>query len=71
MQVLLTVTTDPAGVVRAAEVAPADRGRLADPRLRVFAERAVRAVRSPSCANLPLPAKMLGKVDTLTFRFRP
>ncbi len=71
MQVLLTVTTDASGVVRRAEVAPADQGRLTDPRLRVFAERAVRAVMSSECANLPLPPKMLGKVNVLTFRFRP
>ncbi|MEO8714536.1 MAG: hypothetical protein ABI369_05950 [Acetobacteraceae bacterium] len=71
MQVLLTVTTDATGVVRRAEVAPADQERLSDPRLRVFSERAVRAVLSPACANLPLPAKLLGKVNVLTFRFRP
>ena len=72
MQVLLTVTTDASGVVREAVVAPADQGRVAaDPRLRVFSERAVRAVLSPSCANLPLPPQLLGKVNVLTFRFRP
>ncbi|MEO9189176.1 MAG: energy transducer TonB [Acetobacteraceae bacterium] len=72
MQVLLTVTTDASGVVRLAVVAPADQGRVAaDPRLRVFSERAVRAVLSSACANLPLPAKLLGKVNVLTFRFRP
>ena len=72
MQVLLTVTTDASGVVREAVVAPADAGRVAaDPRLRVFSERAVRAVLSPACANLPLPPKLLGKVNVLTFRFRP
>ncbi len=71
MQALLTVTTDPTGVVRMAEVAPADSGRLADPRFRAFAERARRAVMDPSCASLPLPRSMLGKINVLTFRFSP
>lgn len=71
MQALLTVTTDPSGVVREAEVAAADQGRLSDPRFRAFAERAVRAVMDPSCAALPLPRNMLGKVNVLTFRFSP
>lgn len=71
MQALLTVTTDASGVVRIADVAPQDSGRLADPRFRAFAERAVRAVMDPSCANLPLPKTMLGKVNVLTFRFSP
>jgi hypothetical protein len=71
MQALLTVTTDPTGEVRIANVAPADQGRLADPRFRAFAERAVRAVMDPACANLPLPPNMLGKVNVLTFRFTP
>ena len=71
MSILLTVTTDTDGVVRRAEVAAADQGRLLRPSLRAFAERAVRAVLSPACANLPLPPRMLGKVNVLTFRFRP
>lgn len=72
MQVLLTVTTDGTGMVRQAVVAAEDQGRVAgDMRLRVFAERAVRAVLDPHCANLPLPAAMLGKTNVLTFRFRP
>jgi hypothetical protein len=72
MHVLLTVTTDPQGVVRMAVVASEDQGRVAaNPRLRVFSERAVRAVMDPECANLPLPASMLGEVRHFTFRFRP
>jgi hypothetical protein len=72
MQVLLTVTTDAAGVARQAVVASEDQGRVAgDMRLRVFAERAVRAVLDPHCANLPLPRDMLGKTNVLTFRFSP
>lgn len=72
MQVLLTVTTDASGVVRRAVVASDDAGRVsADPRLRVFSERAVRAVLDPNCANLPLPPNMLGQTREFTFRFRP
>jgi hypothetical protein len=72
MQVLLTVTTDATGVARQAVVAPEDQGRVAgDMRLRVFSERAVRAVLDPHCANLPLPQNMLGKTNVLTFRFSP
>ena len=51
---------------------PQDKGRVAgDMRLRVFSERAVRAVLDPHCANLPLPRDMLGKTNVLTFRFSP
>ncbi len=71
MSVMLTVTTDAAGVAREAVVAPEDRARIADPRFRAFAERAVRAVMDPRCANLPLPKNELGRVNELTFRFRP
>jgi hypothetical protein len=72
MQVLLTVTTDGSGVVRRAVVAPEDTGRVAaNPRLQVFSERAVRAVLDPDCANLPLPANMLGQTREFTFLFRP
>ncbi len=72
MQVLLTVTTDAGGVVRRAVVAQDDAGRVGgDPRLRVFSERAVRAVLDPMCANLPLPPNMLGQTREFTFRFRP
>ncbi len=71
MVVLLTVRTDDGGVARQAIVADPDRGRLSDPVFRAFAERAVRAVLSAQCANLPLPRTMLGQSQTLTFRFRP
>jgi hypothetical protein len=71
MQVLLTVTTDPSGVARLAMVAGPDVGRLADPVFRAFAERARRAVLDPHCANLPLPQKLLGRPNVLTFRFSP
>lgn len=70
-RVLLTVTTDASGMARKAEVAGDDKGRMGDPRFRAFAERAVRAIMDARCANLPLPANALGKVNTLTFRFSP
>jgi hypothetical protein len=31
----------------------------------------VRAVMDARCANLPLPHQMLGRINNLTFRFRP
>ena len=71
LQVLLTVTTDAAGVARSAVVADADVARLADPVFRAFAERARRAVLDPRCANLPLPPTLMGRTNVLTFRFSP
>src|SRR6185437_9662529 len=71
MRVIMTVTTDASGVVRKAEVSGEDIGRMGDPRFRAFAERAVRAVMDPHCANLPLPNTLLGKINVLTFRFSP
>jgi hypothetical protein len=70
-RVLLTVTTDGAGVARKAEVAGEDIGRMGDSHFRAFAERAVRAVMDPRCANLPLPNTLIGKTNVLTFRFTP
>jgi hypothetical protein len=70
-RVLLTVTIDASGVARRAVVAGEDVGRLGDPRFRAFAERAIRAIMDPHCANLPLPNNVLGKVNVLTFRFSP
>lgn len=71
LQVLLTVKTDSAGIVHTAEVSGDDLARMSDPRFRVFAERAIRAVMDVRCANLPLPGNMLGKANVLTFRFTP
>jgi neural Wiskott-Aldrich syndrome protein len=72
MEVLLTVTTDAGGVVRRAVVAQDESGRVGgNARLRVFSERAIRAVLDPNCANLPLPQPMLGQTRVFTFRFRP
>jgi len=44
---------------------------MSNPVFRAFAERAVRAVLSPQCANLPLPRAMLGQQRSLKFRFSP
>jgi hypothetical protein len=71
LRVLLTVTTDAGGIVRKAEVAGSDAGRMSDPRFRAFAERARRAVLDARCANLPLPSSALGRTNVLTFRFSP
>jgi hypothetical protein len=71
MRVLVTVTTDQGGVVRKAVVAGNDVGHLSDPRFRAFAERAVRAIMDPRCANLPLPSNFLGRINVLTFQFSP
>ena len=70
-QVLLTVVTDAGGVVRDAQVAAADRARLGEPRFLAFTDRARRAVLDSKCANLPLPKTLLGRQNTLTFRFSP
>jgi hypothetical protein len=69
----MTVTVDATGTVRAVELSPADRGRASsDFAFRAFAERAERAVLDPQCANLPLPANLLGQpAAKFTFRFRP
>jgi len=71
MSVVLTVVTDATGTSRVARVAEEDRGKLTDPVFQAFAERAVRAVMDVRCATLPLPHQMLGRINTLTFRFRP
>jgi hypothetical protein len=71
LSVVLNVVTDPTGTARVANVADEDRGKLSDPVFQAFAERAVRAVMDVRCANLPLPRQMLGRVNDLTFRFRP
>ena len=70
-QVLLKVSVDETGIARIADVAPEDQGRLSNPYFRAFAERAVRAVLDPRCANLPLPPSMMGQRQQFTFRFRP
>lgn len=70
-RVLLTVTTDASGIARKVDIAGSDMGRMSDPRFRAFAERAIRAIMDARCANLPLPATALGRINVLTFRFTP
>ncbi|OYV86362.1 MAG: hypothetical protein B7Z64_03665 [Acidiphilium sp. 21-68-69] len=69
--VLLQVVTDASGIVREAQVAPQDQGKLGDPLFAAFANRAVDAVKNYQCAKLPLPSYMLGSVHTFIFRFTP
>jgi hypothetical protein len=70
MQVLISITTDSSGVVRVAVLAPSEIARVnADPTLRLFANRAMRAVFDPNCAHLPLPPALLGQRRVFTFRF--
>ena len=53
-------------------VAPEDAGRVAgNMRLRVFSERAVRAVMDPQLRQPAAATTMLGQTRTFTFRFRP
>ena len=65
----LVITTDAAGVVRLADLAPGEQGRTGT--ARAFAERARRAALDPQCAQLPLPGAMKGKVQTFEITFRP
>ncbi len=67
----LQVTTDAAGTVREADVAPQDQGRLSDPIFAAFAERAKEAVLNVQCASLPLPSYMLGSNQIFIFNFSP
>ncbi len=71
LSVVLNVVTDATGTTRVATVADEDKGKLSDPLFQAFAERAVRAVMDVRCATLPLPHQMLGRINNLTFRFRP
>ncbi len=71
LSVVLNVVTDATGTSRLVTVADEDKGKLSDPVFQAFAERAVRAVMDVRCATLPLPHQMLGRINNLTFRFRP
>ncbi len=71
LSVVLEVVTDATGTARRAAVADEDRNKMSDPFFQAFAERAVRAVMDVRCATLPLPRQMLGRINNLTFRFRP
>jgi outer membrane biosynthesis protein TonB len=67
----LMVTTDAAGTVRNAVVAPQDQGKLSDPLQLAYANDAINAVMNYQCATLPLPSYMLGKTQTFLFDFTP
>jgi outer membrane biosynthesis protein TonB len=69
--VLLDVTTDATGTVRAAQVDPRSQGNMGDPFYAEYANRAIDAVMNYQCANLPLPPYMLGQTQTFTFQFTP
>jgi hypothetical protein len=72
MSVQLKVTADAQGILREAVVGEQDLPRLADPRFRAFAERALRAVLDPHCADQHENLKhFAGRIQQLTFRFRP
>jgi hypothetical protein len=71
LQVRLQVVTDENGTARIAKVAGEDLARMNDPVFRAFAERAIRAVLDPRCADLPLPKSMQGQRRTFDFRFSP
>jgi hypothetical protein len=70
-EVRIVATYDAAGLVRFAEVAEEDRGRLEEPAFRAFAVRAARGVLDRRCARLRLPANEIGRPGRVTFRFRP
>lgn len=68
----LIVTVDGTGVARLVSFAPETASKMqSDASYRALAERARDAVLSPSCAHLPIPAKLLGKTRQLRFVFRP
>jgi len=71
--VRLVVTTDSTGMVRWADVAANDAARTSSGVARAFAEFAIRTVRNPDCARLPLPDKVIGQGQNHTFEitFRP
>jgi hypothetical protein len=72
VSVRLHGTTDADGVVRTAEVAPADQEWIAaNSALQAFAKGAVRAVLDYRCSALPLPPSLLGKPQSFTFRVSP
>lgn len=71
-QAHLEITTDADGIVRIADFASETQAEMdSNPVFRAFAERARDAVLSPTCAKLPLPARMLGEEHVFKFVFRP
>jgi len=64
---IIRVTTDPAGIVRIADILKHSSGTIGQ----IFAERAARAARDPQCAQLPLPRQMAGLNHTFEITFKP
>lgn len=70
--VQLQVDIDENGIARRAGAAGPDIALInGDPVFHAFAERAVRAVLDPQCANLPVPRDKLGHRRSLVFTFTP
>ncbi|MBC7800126.1 MAG: hypothetical protein H7Z10_05855, partial [Gemmatimonadaceae bacterium] len=69
--VRLIITTDAAGIIRDAKVAPADIARTSSGVAQAFAGRAVRAALDSQCAQLPLPNALKGQVRTFEITFKP
>jgi hypothetical protein len=71
LSVLLTVETDPTGIIRKATVADADLDKMTDPIFNAFANRAMNAVLNYQCSDLSkiLPPNMLGQNQTFIFNF--
>jgi len=67
----LVITTDPAGIIRVADVAANDASRSGNGVARAFADRARRAALNPQCAQLPLPGALKGQNHTFEITFRP
>jgi hypothetical protein len=71
LSVVLNIVTDASSRTREVTVADEDRDKLSDPVFQAFAKRAIRAAMDIHCATLPLPHQMLGRINNVTFRFRP
>ena len=67
----IQVQVDETGTIRDARLTGADETARGDPRFRIFADHAVKALLDPRCATLPLPLSMLGRRQTLDFHFAP
>jgi hypothetical protein len=72
MYVDLTVALDPSGRAFDAKVAEENQQQfMADPLLKMFADKAIKATLNPRCAHFPFPRSMLGVETVITLRFHP
>lgn len=72
MSIQVTVSLRPGGIPFDVQPSSDEPGRIAaNPRLRVFFERARRAILDSKCSPLPLPADKQGPNEKLTFVFKP